>query len=171
MSTKRTTMAMGKAYSFSDEIRIIGINPCVMVPDKILVAIFKQAGRDKSPIPIKGKVNGVNYRQTLVRHKGAWRLYINTTMLKNSPKHIGETVTITIQYDPAKRTVAPHPKLIKALNKNPVAKKKFMALTSSRRMEMIKYLSHLKTEASVERNVGKIIGALLGRNTFFGIEK
>lgn len=68
-------------YAFKAEIKIIGINPYVLVPGPILQKIFKQAGRDKGPIPIKGTINKKPYRQTLVKYSGAWRLYINTTMI------------------------------------------------------------------------------------------
>lgn len=103
--------------TFEAKIKIIGINPFVFVPAKILAALFKTHGKDKGPIPIKGKINGAGYRQTLVKYRGDWRLYINTTMLKNSPERIGEPVKISIDYDPADRTIAPHPKLIEALPK------------------------------------------------------
>jgi hypothetical protein len=58
---------------FSAHLDIIGINPFVLLPDKILAFIFKQAGRDKGPIRVRGSVNGEPYRQTLVRHKGVWQ--------------------------------------------------------------------------------------------------
>ena len=82
------------------ELKIIGINPFVFLPDKILKSIFKQAGKDKGPIPVCGTINKNPFRQTLVKYSGDWRLYINTTMLKNSPKRIGEKVSIEIEFDP-----------------------------------------------------------------------
>lgn len=37
---------------FKADIKIIGINPFVFVPEKVLSEIFKQAQKDKSPIPV-----------------------------------------------------------------------------------------------------------------------
>src|SRR5215471_9773532 len=110
---------------FKAEIEIIGINPFVFVPDRVLKSIFKQADKDKGPIPIKGTINGNPYKQTLVKYRGAWRLYVNTTMLKNSPKRIGETVIVDVQFDPVSRIIKPHPKLVLAFKENKEAKKIF----------------------------------------------
>jgi hypothetical protein len=158
-------------YRFKAQIDIIGINPFVFVPDEILKAIFRQAGADKGPIPIRGKINEKAYQQTLVRFQGNWRLYINTIMLKNSPKRIGETVEITIEFDPADRTIKTHPKLIKALAENPEAKAVFDSLPPSTRKEIVRYIAQLKTEASIDKNVIKAIDFLLGKGRFIGRDK
>ncbi|MBL7974316.1 MAG: DUF1905 domain-containing protein, partial [Candidatus Kapabacteria bacterium] len=88
-----------KASVFTATIEIIGVNPFVSVPTDILELLFIQAEKRKGKIPIKGTINNQPYTQTLVRYAGAWRLYINTSMLKNSPKRIGEEITITVEFD------------------------------------------------------------------------
>jgi hypothetical protein len=137
-------------HQFKAAIDLIGINPFVYVPDNILQAIFKQAGKDKGHIPVSGTINGKVYQQTLVKYSGHWRLYINTTMLKDSPKRIGEAVDITIEFDSTERTIELHPKLVKALEGNPGAKGVFDSLPPSRQKEIIRYISFLKTEESVD---------------------
>ncbi|MEO8861568.1 MAG: DUF1905 domain-containing protein [Ginsengibacter sp.] len=94
-------------FKFKATIEIIGINPFVFVPEKILAAIFEKVGKDKGPIPICGTINGDPYQQTLVKYSGAWRLYINGKMLKNSPKRIGENIMVTVTFDPSDRTIEP----------------------------------------------------------------
>lgn len=158
-------------YTFEAVIDIIGINPFVFVPDRILKEIFQHAGKDKGPIPIRGTINGKVFTQTLVRYGGSWRLYINTSMLKDSPKRISETVAIAIEFDPAERTVRVHPKLAKALEESPEAKKVFESLPASRRKEIVRYISFLKTEESVDKNVTRAINFLLGRERFIGRDK
>src|SRR5438105_2742580 len=128
-------------HKFRSKIEIIGVNPFVFVPNKILKNIFDQAGKDKGHIPICGTINSKFYRQTLVKFKGEWRLYINTTMLKNSPKRIGEIIELTIEFDPADRSIKPHPKLEKALKNNKEAKIKFDSLSPFRKQEIIRYIS------------------------------
>ncbi|MES2411105.1 MAG: YdeI/OmpD-associated family protein [Bacteroidota bacterium] len=135
------------------------------------MSLFKQAGKEKGPIPIKGIINGKPYIQTLVKYSGAWRLYINTTMLKNSPKLIGETIEITVEFDPIKRVVEQHPKLIKALKENKEAKAIFDNLNPSSQNEIVRYISNLKSEESIDRNVNKAINFLFGRERFVGREK
>lgn len=157
-------------HSFKAAIDIIGINPFVYVPEKILKGIFKGAGVDKGPIPVKGTVNGKAYRQTLVRYKGEWRLYINTIMLKDSPRRIGEVIKVTVEYDPVARTIEPHPALLKALAKNRKARRVYDELSPSLRKEIVRYIAQLKTEESVARNVVKAIDFLMGKGKFVGRE-
>lgn len=158
-------------YKFDAVVEIVGINPFVRVPEGILEKIFEEAGRDKGPIPVAGKINNAPYKQTLMRFRGLWRLYINMKMLKNSPRRIGENVALTIAFDPKKRTIEPHPKLLEALGKNEEAKRVFDGLTPSKRHEIVRYISFLKSEEGVERNVGRAIGFLLGEGGFGGRER
>ena len=160
-----------KRYFFQASIEIIGINPYVQVPEVILAEIFKQAGKNKGHIPVAGTINHLPYQQTLLRYDGLWRLYINTVMLKNSPKRIGETIEVTIQFDPADRTIKPHPKLTEALKNNSAAKSEFDKLSPSLQKEIVRYIASLKTEESRDRNIEKAINFLLGKGAFIGREK
>ncbi|MDB5159317.1 MAG: hypothetical protein JWR50_4024 [Mucilaginibacter sp.] len=156
---------------FNAKIEIIGINPYVPLPGEVLAQLFVDAQKDKGPIPVKGFVNGKPFLQRLVKLKGVWRLYINTSMLKNSPKRIGETISVTIEFDPAERIIAHHPKLVKALKTNKKAKAIFDGLTPSLRLEIVRYISNLKTEESVDRNVVRAIDFLLGNSRFIGRDR
>ena len=158
-------------HSFQAELKIIGINPYVSVPEKILVSIFKQAGKEKGKIPIKGTVNKLPYTQTLVKYAGEWRLYVNTKMLKDSPKKIGTKIKISVEFDPVERTITPHPKLLTALNKNKKAKAVFDKLRPSLQFEIVRYIANLKTEVSIDKNITKAIDFLLGKERFVGRDK
>jgi hypothetical protein len=153
---------------FEAIVEIIGINPFVPVPEEILTELFHKAGKTKGAIPVTGTVNGREYKQNLVKYKGQWRLYINTTMLKNSPQRIGERIEVTIAYDTSDRTLKPHPKLIAALNSCPEAQQRFDALSPSLQKEIIRYILMLKTEESIDRNVQRAIDFLLGKTSFVG---
>jgi hypothetical protein len=156
---------------FTAEIRIIGINPYVQVPEKILQNIFRKSGKSKGAIPIKGRVNGRFYQQTLIRYLGEWRLYINTTMLHDSPRRIGEIIKISAEYDPETRVVIPHPDFMKALKKNKEARIVFDSLSASRRLEIVRYIKNLKTEKALEANILRAIHFLLGKERFIGRDK
>ena len=158
-------------YKFSATIEIIGVNPFVFVPDKILQQIFNQAGKSTGYIPINGTVIGKPYKQTLVKYKGEWRLYINTTMLKNSPKRIGETIEMTISFDPESREIEPPENFIKALAENPEAKAVFDNLPASKKLEIVRYLARLKTAIVLEKNIKRAINFLLGKERFIGRDK
>lgn len=157
-----------KSHSFHATIEIIGINPYVEVPEAILNEIFIQAGKNKGHIPVAGTVNKLSYQQTLLKYSGLWRLYINTLMLKDSPKRIGETIEVTIEYDPLDRSIKPHPKLIEALKNNSEAKSKFENLSPSMQKEIVRYIASLRTEESRNRNIERAINFLLGKSSFIG---
>ncbi|WP_443938232.1 YdeI/OmpD-associated family protein [Pedobacter sp. MW01-1-1] len=150
------------------KIELIGINPYIQVPDTILANIFKQAGKDKGPIPIKGEINNQAYTQTLVKFSGAWRLYINGTMLKDSPKKIGETIKITIEFNPIEKLTPVSRPFEEALQKHPEAKAIFDALTPSLQREIVRYIARLKTAEKTQRNISKALAFLLGKERFIG---
>ena len=153
---------------FIAKLEIIGINPFVFIPNEILDDIFKTSGKNKSPIPVKGTVNGKEFKQNLMKYLGEWRLYINVTMLKDSPKRIGEMIEISLEFDNSERTVSIHPDLEKAINENQIALQNFQNLIPSRKLELIRYINNLKTEKSIQRNIEKIINHLRGETDFFG---
>lgn len=156
---------------FKAKIDLIGINPFVRVPQPILKNIFKQAGKDKGPVTVCGKIEGHPFIQTLVKYSGQWRLYINTPMLKASSKKVGDTIHLQLEFDSVERVIPIHPKLDAALKKNKEAKKVFDALPPSRRKEIIRYISFLKTEVSIDRNILRAIQFLSGKKRFIGRDK
>ena len=152
-------------------LEIIVGNPFVFIPVDVLERLFQQAHQSKGPIPVKGRINGKPYQQTLVKYSGKWRLYINMKMLKNSPKRIGEIIEVEIAFDPSDRSIDPHPKLTQALADNKRAKEVFDSLSASKQKEIVRYISQLKTDKSVEKNVARAINFLLGKERFVGRDK
>jgi hypothetical protein len=157
--------------SFKAKIEIIGINPFVFLPDRILKNLFTQAGKDKGPIPVRGTIDGHAYIQTLVKYSGYWRLYINGPMLKDAKKHVGDIITLTIEFDLEERVIPMHPKLMEAIDKNRKAKKVFDQLSASRQKEIIRYINSLKSESSVSKNITRAINFLCGKESFVGRAK
>ncbi len=157
--------------TFKAKIDIIGVNPFVLLPEKVLKQIFTQAGKDKGPIKVKGTIDGHDFIQTLVRYSGYWRLYINGPMLKVSGKSVGDRIALSIEFDPEERTVPMHPLLEEALKANKEAKDAFNNLSPYRQKEIRRYIHHLKSEATVIKNVDRTIQHLLGKERFVGREK
>lgn len=151
--------------SFSATIHKMGINPYVFIPEDILMALFKQANKSTSPIPVRGRIDGKPFVQTLVKYQGAWRLYINGEMQQAAGVDVGDQAQIQIEFDPVPRIEAIHPKFKATLSKNKAAKLAFEKLTPSRQKQILRYLNTRKTEASLERNIEKIIQHLLGEKT------
>ena len=158
-------------YTFNADIDIIGVNPFVFVPHDILQELFKQAGKNKGYIPIKGIINDKSYKQTLVKYNGEWRLYINTKMLKNSPKRIGETIEVSVAFDPDSRDVESPARFMEVLAANQEAETVFNNLPASRKLEIVRYLANLKTDDTLEKNITRAINFLVGNGRFVGRDK
>ncbi|HKO76758.1 MAG TPA: DUF1905 domain-containing protein [Flavobacterium sp.] len=156
---------------FSAEIQIIGVNPFVFLPDTVLDSIFKEASKDKGKIPVKMKIDGHEFIQTLIKYSGHWRLYLNTPMRKMAKKEVGDTANFEIAFDPEERVIPMHPKLIKALKDNSEAQSIFDCLRPSLQLEIVRYLSFLKTEESIDKNVLRAVNFLLGKERFIGRDK
>ena len=154
---------MKKAATFTARIYKIGINPVVDPPENVLAMIFAQADRSKGPIPVRGKLNGAEYIQTLVKFRGVWRLYVNGEMLKASRLKVGEEAKIVLGFDPRPRDVPVPKRFSEELKRSPKARQQFDNLMQSRRKEILRYLGSLKTEKSLERNIEKLIQQLSGK--------
>lgn len=152
-------------YRFSAAIYKIGINPVVDPPDRALQSIFVQAGRSKGSIPVSGTLNGAEFIQTLVKFRGAWRLYVNGPMLKASGLKVGDTARIEIRFDPKPRETPMPKKFAEALRKDVKASAEFENLSPSRKKEILRYLGALKTPESLEKNVERVLQQLYMSST------
>lgn len=153
---------------FEAKILKIGVNPYVLLPAPALKELFTQSGKSKGPIPVRGTLNGKKYKQTLVKYSGKWRLYLNTPMREAAGIDVGDMAEVKIEFDPAPRTTPVPPALIKAFTKNKTAKAAFEKLAPYRQKEISRYISSLKSEESIERNIGKVLKHLTGKERFAG---
>ena len=147
--------------SFTAKIDKIGINPFVFVPQEILDYLFIKFGKDKGRIPVKITINGNDFLQTLIKYSGEWRLFLSTPMRRLAGVEVNDQVTITIDYNNIPRIFPMPEKLQLALDENKKAKDVFNKLNASRQKEIIRYISFLKTEEAVDRNIIKVIKQLL----------
>jgi hypothetical protein len=154
--------------TFRARIYIIGVNPYVLLPARELKKVFGQAGKSKGPIPIKGKLNGKLYMQTLIKYSGKWRLYLNMPMRKAGKCDVGDVASVSVEYDARLRETPMPPKLKAALQKNKEAKAAFSKLPPHYQKEIMRYINGLKSVESVDRNVEKAIGHLTGKDRFVG---
>jgi hypothetical protein len=167
-------LAHNKMNKFTAKIEIIVGNPYVHVPPAVLKAIFKNFGKEKGQIPIRGKLNGAEFKQTLVRYMGDWRLYLNGVMLKNAGVDfktgeirfvVGKEVNVEVEFDSVSRKLPMHPKLKKALSKDKIAYDAYNELSPSRKHEILRYLGFMKSEESTDRNIIRIIKHLRNEET------
>src|SRR5262245_24168282 len=111
--------------AFHARIELLGINPWVALPARELQALFRAAGRDKGPIRVRGFVDEVPFRQTLVKYQGEWRLYLNTPVRRAAGKDVGDRVRVTVELAPAARAEPVPAELKTALAEQPPLKAAF----------------------------------------------
>jgi hypothetical protein len=148
--------------TFRATIALLGINPYVLVPTPHLKTLFAAAGRQTSPIPIRVELEGIAFRQNLVKYQGAWRLYLNTPMRKAAGKDVGQRIAISVDHDPTPRREPMPAALERALDEHPDARAAFNALPPSRKKEIQRYLGSAKTTTTQTRNIAKVIDHLRG---------
>lgn len=153
---------------FEAEIELIGINPFIFVPDDVLDFLFKAAQKDKGRIPVRIKIDGFEFSQTLVKYSKYWRLYLNQPMRTAAKKEVGDTATFQLAFDEIDRKIPIPPRLKSELCKNPLAQKNFDLLPPYLRLEIVRYIHKLKTDKTIDANVQKAIDFLLGKGRFVG---
>ena len=142
-------------YQFTAKIYKIGINWAVDVP----LEISGKMQPEKGYIRIKGQINKFDFIQTLVPVKNApYRLFVNLIMMKGGKTALGETATFTIaQNHTLVEKIYPMPEiLVHALTKNHLHDQ-FNELSASRKKDVFKYLSYLKNEETIQKNIDKLI--------------
>jgi hypothetical protein len=134
------------------------------LPEKIMSELFEVSGKTKGPIRVRGKLNGKDFIQTVVRYQAAWRLYLNAQMRLDAGIDVGDEARVRLEFDPTPRDVPMHRQLGRALSKNRDAKSAFAKLTPSRQTEILRYLNSLKSAEAVARNVEKVVRQLLKKS-------
>lgn len=142
-------------HHFQAKIYKTGINWCVDVPIEISEKMIAKKGY----IKIKGQINNFGFTTTLIPVKNApYRLFVNLKMMKGGKTALGEVASFKIE--PDTKNVAeeyPIPDLLREqLDKNKLTDK-FNSLTSSRKKDILRYLSYVKKDETLIKNIDKLI--------------
>jgi hypothetical protein len=153
--------------SFTTKIFIIGINPYILLPESVLQSLFKQSGKDKGAIAVRGTLNGKDFTQTLVKYSGKWRLYLNTPMRKAAGIDVGDIAKVKIEFDPEPRIIPMHPGFYKGWRK-----------IKKQRLHLKNLLPHAKKNNALhwffenrrvsDNNIKKVSQHLSGKGSFIG---
>jgi hypothetical protein len=149
------------AIPFSTSVHKLGVNPCVDVPEPIVGALLRAAGKERGPVPVEARLRDVRFKSTVVKYRGSWRLYLNQHVRRETGVDVGDAVRIALSYDSEPRSLPTPPILTAALQRNRRAHASWNTLPPSHRNEILAYLNSLKREATLERNVQRVIERLL----------
>jgi Domain of unknown function (DUF1905) len=151
-------------FAFSATIHKLGINPVVDVPEKIVDALLCEAGKKSAPVQVTCNMNGVAFDANIVRYAGDWRLYLNTPVRKSAGKDVGDTVKITLAYDPSVR-MPPMPEAFRqALKDNADAQKAWRLRPTPKRREILEALDKKTNSAELARGIAETIEKLLKKS-------
>lgn len=142
-------------HQFEAKIYKTGINWAVDVPIAITTAMVPEKGY----IRIKGKINGFPFIQTLVPVKnGPYRLFVNLMMMKGGKTALGELAAFQIEQNTtALVKLYPMPAALAAQLTIHQLNDAFEQLSAARKKDIFKYLSFIKTEETLKRNIEKVI--------------
>jgi hypothetical protein len=151
---------------FAAVLKIRDINPYILVSAARAKTI--QSGWRK-PMPVMVRVNGKPKRQWRINMipvgNGAFYLYLHTDVRRASQTSVGDRVRVEVEFDSSYRNGPQHSMPIwfrRQLMVNAQAKKNWLALTPSRKKEVLRYFSRLKSPAARARNLARALQVLSG---------
>ena len=159
--------------SFIDTIQIRNGNPYILVHAAQAKALKPNW---RKPMPVLVQINGQPKKPWHINMmpvgNGDFYLYLHGDVRKASGTKVGDSVKVHVRFDTQYRNgpMHPLPLLFKsALQKNNKAKQAWSKLIPSRKKEILRYFSFLKSTEALNRNVAKAIGVLAGvKERFMG---
>jgi Domain of unknown function (DUF1905)/Bacteriocin-protection, YdeI or OmpD-Associated len=152
---------MDDMHVFSAKIYKVGIIRFVDVP----ADVSRMIGERATHVPVMGEVEGLPLRSTLVsRGKGCYRLAIHGDIRKKLRVDAGAVVEIAIQRDEESREPVLPPALALALRNSPKAQAVFRNMTTALRRQVVRYLTSVHQESTLERRVVKFVRRLEQKN-------
>ena len=143
---------MNEYQVFSGKIYKVGVIRYVDVPADASRAL----GEGAAHLPVRGEVEGVPVRTTLVsRGRGCYRMAIHSDIRKKLKVDAGAFVEIALERDDESREPALPPALVLALRQSPKAQAEFRRMTTALRRQIVRYLTSVKQQATLERRAAK----------------
>jgi len=147
---------------FSAKIYKVGLIRFVDVP----MDISRTIGNGAAHVPVRGEVEGIALQSTLVaRGRGGYRLAIHGEIRKKLKVDTGAVVEIAIERDEGSREPMLPAALVVALRNSPKAQKLFRGMTIALRRQLVRYLTSVKQQETLERRVAKVVRLLERKKT------
>jgi hypothetical protein len=113
-------------------------------------------------VPVKARVNGLEYRGTIVRMGGEYVLGIPKVFREAATVELGENIVVTLEMDIAERTVTPPADLALALKADKQLNEAWEKLSLTIKKENARALETAKRPETRARRLGKTL-AMLGK--------
>jgi hypothetical protein len=152
--------------AFTAVIKIRGANPFIFV-SAVRANVIKPGWR--KPLPVLVRINRKPANAWRINMmpvgNGGFYLYLHGDVRKASGTAVGDRVHVEIDFDASYRNGPQHPMppwFKKALVGNSQVMKNWQALIPSRKKEILRYFSRLKSTDARARNLGKALHVLSG---------
>jgi hypothetical protein len=163
--------SVADAVQFKARMEIRDGNPYLLV--NAIRATALQKGWRK-PMPVLVRINGLPRKPWKINMMpvgdGSFYLYLHNDVRKASRTKVGDQVEVELRLDQEYRGGPAHPMPAwfgKALAADASAKAAWDVLPPSRRKEVLRYFSWLKSDVARARNLEKVMAALSGKTTRF----
>jgi len=141
-------------HVFSGRIYKVGLIRYVDVPPDVSRAL----GAGRTHVPVEGEVEGTPVRTTLVsRGKGCYRLAIHGDTRQRLKVDAGAVVEVALCRDEASREPVLPPAMMLALRDAPKAQAEFRRMTTALRRQIVRYVTQVKQQATLERRVAGLM--------------
>jgi Domain of unknown function (DUF1905)/Bacteriocin-protection, YdeI or OmpD-Associated len=142
---------------FCGRIYKVGLIRYVDVPAEVT----RKISAGEPHVAIRGSVEGVALRTTMVSGgRGCYRVAIHGDIRKRLRIDAGAVVEIAIERDEESREPVLPPFLVLSLRNAPRAQAAFRSMTTALRRQIVRYLTAVKQQATLERRVVKFIRQL-----------
>jgi hypothetical protein len=155
------------SLTFTAPIKIYNGNPYVLINERQAQALKKGW---KRPMPVLVQIDGQPKSPWRINMMpigdGSFYLYLHGDVRKASHTKVGDTVEVYVMFDADYRSGPTHPMpdwFRAALEQNPTAKTNWDNLIPSRKKEVLRYFSWLKSEDARTRNLEKALHVLSGK--------
>ena len=152
---------------FKALMKIECVNPYVLISAE---RASKLQPNWRKPMPVLVQINGQPQEPWRINMMpigdGSFRLYLHEKVRKASSTGVGDRVEVEVRFDGKYKGGPAHPMPVwfrAALGKNSVARKNWEALIPSRRKEILRYFSALKSAEARERNLARALRVLSGK--------
>lgn len=128
----------------------------VVVPSEVA-----EAARLKYGMRVRGTVNGIEYRSSLMKYSGIFHLGIHKATLARAGMTGENLVDVSIEVDDLPLPTDRVPRdLMRALVQQPGALNNWKNLAPSRRREHVKHVLEAKQDETRARRIAKVVSAL-----------
>ena len=137
-----------------------------------LIRYVDVLGEGATHVPVEGEVEGTLLKTTLVsRGKGCYRLAIHSDIRKRLKMDAGAVVEVALRRDEASREPALPPAMVLALRNSPKAQAEFRRMTTALRRQIVRYITQVKRQATLERRVAGLMCSLEKRGREYALKQ